>query len=630
MCGIAGFYNFNSTAKGDAALLRRMCDAVLHRGPDGSGQRVSGNVGIGMRRLSIIDRESGQQPIPNEDRSIWVVLNGEIYNHEELRRGLEQKGHVFRTASDTEPIVHLYEEFGESCVQHLRGMFAFAIWDENRRTLLIARDRLGIKPLFFADTGEKLVFGSEIKSILQDTTISRSMDLDAMDAYLAYSYIPAPLTIFKNIRKLEPGHTLSCSPQGVKIKKYWDLSFEPDNSKNEAQFSEEFLALFDDAVSSHLMSEVPLGAFLSGGIDSGLLVARMAHYMKEPVKTFTIGFASQSGNHLDERPYAREIGARYGVDHTELEVAPNVTEILDKIVQAFDEPFADDSVVPSFYICQLAKRAVTVALTGAGGDELFAGYDRYLGLSLSQVYSRMPGFLRNTVFSSLSHMIPSTSNTHYLLGHIKRFIRMPGGDEAARYRQYTLSLPDHVRAELYAPDVLENIQWEVTEELGIRHFKSLKHATIVDRALYQDLKSYLPEDILTLSDRLSMQHSLELRVPFLDHKLVEFCCRIPATLKLNGFTKKYLLKRIAATHLPSDVINHRKQGFSSPMAAWLRNELKELMCDVLSYDTLKNQGFFSPDAVNHLVNTHLSARESHEKVLFALIMFQEWYRIYKK
>ena len=629
MCGIAGFYHLDSTSKADSTLLRRMCDAVTHRGPDGSGQRESGNAGIGMRRLSIIDRESGQQPIPNEDRSIWVVLNGEIYNHEELRRGLEQKGHVFRTASDTEPIVHLYEEFGESCVQYLRGMFAFAIWDESRRVLLVARDRLGIKPLFFADTGKKLVFGSEIKSILQDPTISRSMDLDALDAYLAYSYIPAPLTIFKSIRKLEPGHILSCSPQGVKIKKYWDLSFEADHSKNEAQFSEEFMALFDDAVSSHLMSEVPLGAFLSGGIDSGLLVARMAQYVNKPVKTFTIGFTSKAGNHLDERPYAREIGARYGVDHTEFEVAPNVTEILDKIVQAFDEPFADDSVVPSFYICQLAKRAVTVALTGAGGDELFAGYDRYLGLSLSQTYSRIPGFLRNTVFSALSHMIPSTSNTHYLLGHIKRFIRMSGGDEAARYRQYTLSLPDYVRAELYAPQVLGDIQWAVTEDLGIRHFKSLKDASIVDRALYQDLKSYLPEDVLTLSDRLSMHHSLELRVPFLDHKLVEFCCRIPATLKMRGFTKKYLLKKIAAPYLPPDVINHRKQGFSSPMASWLRHELKELMCDTLSEDTLKKQGYFSSTKVRQLTKAHLSERESHEKVLFGLIMFQAWHRLYQ-
>ena len=629
MCGIAGLYHFDSAATVDAMLLRRMCDAMIHRGPDGSGQRESGNAGIGMRRLSIIDRESGQQPIPNEDRSIWVVLNGEIYNHQELRRELEQKGHVFRTTSDTEPIVHLYEEFGESCVQYLRGMFAFAIWDERRRELMIARDRLGIKPLYFADTGKKLVFGSEIKSILQDTTISRAMDLGALDAYLAYSYIPAPLTIFKSIRKLEPGHILSCSSQGVKIKKYWDLSFEPDYSKNETQLSEEFLALFDNAVSSHLISEVPLGAFLSGGIDSGLLVARMAQYTNEPVKTFTIGFASQSGIHLYERPYARMIGARYGVDHTEFEVAPNVTEVLDKIVQAFDEPFADDSVVPSFYICQLAKRAVTVALTGAGGDELFAGYDRYLGLSLSQVYSRMPGFLRNRVFSGLSQMIPSTSNTHYMLGHIKRFIRMSGGDEAARYRQYTLSLPDHVRAQLYAPEILGGIQMAETEELGIRHFKSLKDASIVDRALYQDLKSYLPEDVLTLSDRLSMHHSLELRVPFLDHKLVEFCCRIPAALKLRGFTKKYLLRKIVASYLPPEVINHRKQGFSSPMASWLRHELKELMCDVLSEDVLKKQGYFSPTSVRQLTEAHLSGRESHEKVLFGLIMFQTWHRLYQ-
>jgi asparagine synthase (glutamine-hydrolysing) len=376
MCGIVGVYHRDEQKGVDPRLLVKMCNRIRHRGPDDQGQYEYRNMGIGVRRLSIIGVETGHQPIPNEDESLWVIQNGEIYNYIELRDELIKKGHTFRTTADTECIVHLYEEYGEDCVEHLRGMFAFAVLDQKKNSLFIVRDRLGIKPLFYAAQGSKILFASEIKALLEDETVSREIDFSALDAYFTYSYIPSPLTIFKAIRKLEPGHCLRCDSTGVHIGKYWDLGFKPDSAKSEKDFSDEFIHLFDESVGSHLMSEVPLGAFLSGGVDSGMVVAFMARHMNSPVRTFTMGFGGQVGGYLDERGYARGIAQRYHADYREFEVQPRLDEIIDFIVQSFDEPFADDSVVPTYYICKLARQHVTVALTGLGGDELFGGYER--------------------------------------------------------------------------------------------------------------------------------------------------------------------------------------------------------------------------------------------------------------
>jgi asparagine synthase (glutamine-hydrolysing) len=585
-------------------------------------------MGIGARRLSIIGLETGHQPIPNEDESLWVVLNGEIYNYPELKDELIKRGHRFRTKSDTECIVHLYEEYGERCVHHLRGMFAFAIVDQKNHSLFIARDRLGIKPLFYSILPDKIVFASEMKALLQGGAVSKEIDFSALDAYFTYSYIPSPLTIFRSVRKLDPGHFIKCDAKGIRIEQYWDLQFNPDHRKSEEDFAEEFLQRFDESVRIHLMSEVPLGAFLSGGIDSGLMVAVMARHMNAPVQTFTMGFGGRIGGYLDERRYAKQIAERYRADYHEFEVHPKLEEILGFIVRAFDEPFADDSVIPTHYICKLAKEHVTVALTGLGGDELFGGYERYLGLTLSQFYEKIPSLLTKGMIQPLVEGIPEQKSGHYLINHLKRFIRSADADPSVRYQRYLSSLDDSVKGIFYSKAVQKEINAAQTERLGTRYFDASRSDQLLDRAFYQDFRMYLPDDILALSDRLSMYHSLELRVPFVDHKLVEFCATIPASMKIRFFKKKYLLKKIARPFLPSQVIDHRKQGFASPMASWLRNDLRSYSNDLLSEANLKKHGFFESRYVKKLLDDHMERRESRDKLIFSLMVFQKWYDQY--
>jgi len=628
MCGIAGIIQRDQKAVVNPQLLQRMCDSIIHRGPDDEGQYRYRNLGIGMRRLSIVDLNTGHQPIPNEDKTLWVVLNGEIYNYLELREFLLKKGHKLTTNSDTECIVHLYEEFGEECVQHLRGMFSFAIIDQKNNRLFVARDRLGIKPLFYSITPDKILFASEIKAILQDETVSREIDFSALDAFFTYSYIPAPLTIFKSVRKLEPGHFFRCDESGMQIKKYWDFSFKPDYKKSEREFAEEFIQLFDESIRIHLMSEVPLGAFLSGGVDSGLIVAMMARNMAAPVETFTMGFGGAVGGYLDERGYARQVGERYGTHHHEFEVQPKLAEVIDFIVRSFDEPFADDSVIPSYYICKLAKEHVTVALTGLGGDELFAGYERYLGLNLSQSYQKIPPFLRKGVIQPFVGRLSGKYFNQTLIGRIKRFVRSTDDDPANRYRKYMSAFDEEEKTKCYSEETWEKIDSAQTERLGTLYFNAPNAEEILDKAAYQDFKMYLPDDILALSDRLSMHHSLELRVPFLDHKLVEFCATIPASMKIRIFEKKYLLKKIAKSFLPSPVIHHRKQGFASPMSSWLSNDLKEYSIDLLSEANLNKHGFLRNSYVQRILAEHLEGKESHHKFIFSLMIFQKWFEAY--
>jgi len=621
MCGIAGIYYLNDEARVDSDLLVRMCDAITHRGPDDEGQYGYKHMAIGMRRLSIVGVESGHQPIPNEDKSIWVVLNGEIYNHLELKELLLKKGHVYRTSTDTECIVHLYEEYGERCVDYLRGMFAFAVLDQRDGSLFVARDRLGIKPLFYSVTKDKILIGSELKAILQDAAIPRETDLSAVDAYLTYGYIPAPLTIYQGIRKLEPGHTMRLTRRGAQIEQYWEVPRTPDYTRTEEDFCEEFTALFEETVRLHLMSEVPLGAFLSGGVDSGLVVAFMARQSAAPVRAFTVGFGGTTGEYLDERPYARLVAKRYQVEHRETEVYPQVGDILGSIGDAFDEPFADDSVIPSFYICQEARRHVKVVLTGAGGDELFAGYDRYLGLLLSQAYEAIPWPVRRQIVEPLTGRLPTWTRS---IERLRRFVASAERDQALRYQRYMSSLDSRSRRNLYSQAFRSRMPFTHTENLGTRFFNRAGGVSLVDKALFQDLKMYLPDDILALSDRLSMYHSLELRVPFLDHKVVELCARVPACVKMPMGRKKYLLKKVAKRFLDREVLEHPKQGFCAPMASWLRNELKGYCLEVLNKDNLEKHGLFDAEYVGTLITEHMSRKRSHEKLLFRLIMFQLW------
>ena len=623
MCGICGFVSF---AGWPPAMLQAMNDVIFRRGPDGEGSLHSGTVGMAMRRLAIIDVAGGSQPVYNEDRSVAVVFNGEIYNYKTLREGLRARGHEFRTNSDTEVIVHLFEERGADLVRELQGMFAFALWDSNKETLLLARDRLGIKPLFIAQLPDGVLFGSEIKSLLTTGLVSQELDWQALDQFLTYTFIPAPRTIFRAITKVRPGTTLTIGPKGeMSVRSYWEVPDPEVVPRTQAEWVERVDAGLQRAVESHLVSDVPVGAFLSGGIDSGLMVAMMAVTTERPVETFTVGFADAGSSFIDERVYARMIAQRYRLNHHEIHVEPHVTEIIQDIVAAFDEPFADDSVIPSYYVSQAAARFVKVALTGLGGDELFGGYRRHLGVRLGDAYSRAPRWLREGVVSPIIRRVPEPKTSSDLIDHLKRFSRASSASPSCRYQDSMSTLPASERARLYSRDAAARLDFEATAATLTDTFDGFRYGTSVERALKTDLRWYLPDDILTLTDRLSMWHSLELRVPYLDHRFVEEVMTIPANLKIRGLNQKHVLKQVAAKWLPAPVINHRKQGFEAPMGRWLRGPLRTLMQDTFATGSAADAGIFDPAQIARLQNEHLSGARKHSKVLFSLLMFHLWF-----
>jgi asparagine synthase (glutamine-hydrolysing) len=579
---------------------------------------------MGMRRLSIIDVAGGHQPITNEDGSLAIVYNGEVFNHEPLQAALKHRGHLFKTRSDTETILHLFEEEGPACLRHFRGMFALAIWNRRTRELFIARDRLGIKPLHYCHDGKRLLFGSEIKSLLADRRVSREIDWTAIDAFLTYGYIPAPWTAYKCIKKLLPGHYLIANDRGIRIEQYWDLDMEPKARGSAEDLEREFIERFRESVRMRLLSEVPLGAYLSGGVDSSLVVAMMAQESREAINTLTIGFGGDTGSFLDERPYAHEVAARYGTNHRELEVRPRVEEALDVAIQAFDEPFADDSVIPTHHICALARENVTVALTGLGGDENFAGYERYLGFHYSRIAESFP-------WRSLLHLakpaimsLKEQRGGHYRVNHLKRFVQGNGLPAPERWRSYLEVLSAAERQTLYTPEIKKEIDFEATERAGMQYYDRVNASDPLDRAMYQDIKMYLPDDILALTDRIGMWHSLELRVPFVDHTLVEFCARIPAGLKLQWGRKKHLLRNAARPFLPPSVINHRKQGFAAPLAIWLRGDLRPFVENVLAPAAVARFGVLTPAAVSASVRAHHERRRLNDKQIFSMLMLQLW------
>ena len=625
MCGICGIISSDLTRN----QLEVANNIQAHRGPDDYGLFYNGNVGLGHRRLSIIDLEGGHQPIFNEDRSKCIIFNGEIYNFIELRDQLLSKGHRFSTRTDTETILHAYEEWGEKCVERLRGMFAFAIWDIKKKKLFLARDRLGIKPLFYAEHKGRFYFASEMKAILADQSFPRDLDELALTCYFTLSYIPAPLTIFTGIRKLSPGHTLTWENGQIKIHKYWDLYFAPDRSKSEKYFIEGFLDLFQESVRIRLMSEVPLGAFLSGGIDSGAVVALMSMASSQPVNTFCIGFGGDTGGYLDERKYARMVAERYSARHREYEVLPKPESLVKKIVRAFDEPFADDSTIPSYYVCKIARENVTVALSGLGGDEVFAGYERYLGFQLRGIYNRIPRILREKFIQNFVERLPERADGHYTINHMKRFVRSGSLPADLCYMGYLSILNKNLKKSLF-PDRFEQYH-EGCNDLILDHFNSANvngGSNSLDRALYCDLKTYLPEDILAVTDRMSMHHSLEVRVPFIDHKLVEFCACIPWEMKMKWFRKKALLKKATRSILPREVIQHRKQGFVGPMAQWLKNDLKGFTLETLSEKNLKKHDLLNYHVIKKVLDEHFSGKEIHDTLIWSILIFQKWYDLY--
>jgi asparagine synthase (glutamine-hydrolysing) len=628
MCGIFGILDTKERLDTKKHSIPNSTEILKHRGPDNFGHFLDSNVYLGHRRLSIIDLDTGDQPIFNEDRSKCIIFNGEIYNFKDIRNELEYKGHIFTTDSDTEVIIHAYEEWGVDCLEKLRGMFAFAIWDTLQKKLFLARDRLGIKPLFYAFHENVFYFASEMKAILQNKSFPREIDYDGLISYFQLSYIPAPVTIFKHIFKLPAGHSILVSDGNIEIRKYWDLEFAPDYSRSENYFIECILGYLEETIKMRMISDVPIGAFLSGGIDSSTVVAFMSKLSHEPVRTFCIGFGGNIGGYLDERKYARKISSTLGCNHREYEVTPDVHSIINEIVFSFDEPFADPSTIPSYYVCKKTREDVTVSLSGLGGDELFGGYERYLGFKLSNFYNRLPYTLKERIIRSLIESIPERRDGHYTINHLKRFVRSASLPDDMRYMGFLTMLGNKKYNSIFSSPEKYTENFENSQNLVLSHFNSKNAEEPLDRVFYCDIKTYLPEDILACTDRMSMLHSLEVRVPFIDHKFLEFCVTIPHNMKVKIWDKKHILKKAVQTLVPKEVVGHRKQGFVGPMASWLKNDLKPIILEKLSKRNLSKHGIFDNKVVKNILDDHFNNTEINDKLIWAIFMFQNWYDFY--
>lgn len=626
MCGITGYWSPRGKSLQEG-ILRRMNEALRRRGPDGEGRFEAPGIGLAMRRLSIIDLNGGWQPIYNEDRSVVVVMNGEIYNYKALTEKLKAAGHTFSTNSDTEVIVHLYEEYGLDFLKHLEGMFAIALWDKNRKRLVLARDRLGIKPLYFSFDNGLCLFGSEIKALLASGQINKGIDVEALDDLFAYNFIPAPRTIYNSIRKLSPGHMLLAEGEEYSIGAWWSL---PNEAPRKLDLNDYAVEIVEDvlwkAVESHLVADVPVGAFLSGGIDSGIITAFAAKITEKPISTFTMGFASSGRAFLDERSYAREIANEYGCDHHEFEVSPDLQDIFPEIIRAFDEPFADDSVIPSYYVSKLASEKLKVALTGLGGDELFGGYRRHAGIRLDERLGWI-GAVARTALALPARAVPESWARSDAIDHLKRFTS-GGGSRAERYAGFMTALPNVRRHALYSEAVRKHLS-ETSFNPIKTHFENMPSGSALRRALRADLAVYLPDDVLTLTDRLSMWHSLELRVPFLDRSVVEVAAEVPDHALISGKEQKYILRRIAERWLPPSILSHRKQGFEAPMGAWLRGPLLPFFDAHVNEVTVKESGLLDWTSVKALRDAHIAGRAKHSKTLFAALMLLGWHAEYR-
>jgi asparagine synthase (glutamine-hydrolysing) len=613
MCGIAGLVRFD----GQPVLetdVRSMCHVMIHRGPDEEGVFLGAGVGMGMRRLSIIDLSGGQQPVSNEDGSIWVVFNGEIYNYPELREQLTRNGHVLRSESDTETIVHLYEDFGPRCVDHLRGMFAFAIWDTRRRELLLARDRLGIKPLYYAELDGGIAFASELKPILQLPEVSRNLDWEALGHLFTFLATPASQSIVDGVRKLEPGRIATASAgRSLRIERYWDVDFTPDERASEGDLADELQTLLRDAVRIHQISDVPLGAFLSGGIDSSAVVATMAGLSTGKVKTFSIGFAEAE---YDELAHARRVAEAFGTEHHELVLRPDVVQIAEDLAWYLDEPFGDTSAIPTYMVSKLAAEHVTVVLTGDGGDELFGGYDKYVTEGRERGFARVPRPIRKLA-GAVGHAMPEGMKG-------RRFLRHMALDGAERYLDASMMFRADELRKLFQPDAYAHVGRHDPRGHALSHLGGIG-GDWMSAIQYCDIHTYLPLDILTKVDRMSMAHSIEARPPLLDHKLVEFAARIPARLKLQNGTTKYLLKRAMRGILPNDIIDRQKHGFAVPLAKWFRGELSTFSRDLLFSQRSRERGLFNGAYIERLLQLHERGRDI-DLQLWTLLSLELWCR----
>ncbi len=624
MCGICGAVWTSSAIPVDATTLDRMTDALAHRGPDARGVFLQRNVALGHRRLSIIDlSEQARQPLANEDENLWLVFNGEIYNYEPLRKELLAKGHRFRSDTDSEVLVHLFEEEGEEMLRRLNGMFVLAIYDIPKRKLFLARDRLGKKPLFYRLENDRLLFGSELKSVLEVDSVSREINPIALDEYLTYQYVPHPKTIFRGISKLPPGHCATWKDGKFSISKYWNPDFNAETDKPYGELSEELRELLTDAVKIRLRSDVPLGVFLSGGIDSSIVAGLTQRLSTQKVKTFSIGFNQKE---YDETAYARQAAEKSGTDHTEFIVTPDIHEIIETLVDHYDEPFSDSSAIPTLALCELTRQSVTVALSGDGGDELFAGYDRYKAVRLGGWADQLPSFVRKFLAGPIRNLIPASTRQKSTLRRLKRFLEALGMEPMERYLQWIAIFNRQRRRELYTDEFSERIAG--TDSL---HFLNdaatyCDKRDFVSRISLVDLQTYLPCDILTKVDIASMAHSLEVRAPLLDYRLVEFAAKIPLEHKIHGSYGKYIFRDAFRDLLPPKIETRRKMGFGVPIDVWFRGPLKKFVREILLDPQTLGRGFFRRDFVERLLNDHFENRFDHAYRIWSLLVFELWMR----
>ncbi|MEA2684170.1 MAG: hypothetical protein QOK05_2498 [Chloroflexota bacterium] len=628
MCGIVGVATQEGSRPPEHELLRNMCAQISHRGPDDEGFLEQPGVGLGIRRLQIIDIAGGHQPIHNEDASVWTVFNGEIYNFRALRLELEHSGHTFGTRADTEVIVHAYEEWGDAFVERLNGMFAIAIWDSGRRRLILARDRTGIKPLYYAATPGRLHFGSEVKALLVDQAIPRELDMEAVDDYLALEYIPSPRTIFRAIRKLPPAHLLTWDWRTgrVTVKRYWDVPLGATTFTGDvAGEATRLLEHLREAVRQEMVADVPVGVFLSGGIDSSAIAAMATAVGQDRINTFSIGFADES---FDESRWAARVAEHLGTVHHHRVLEPGtLMEIIPELSRSLDEPFADASIIPTYLLSKFARGTVTVALGGDGGDELFAGYPTLQAHRVAEIYEKLPGALRSRIRPVVDRLPVSLDNISFDF-KAKRFVRGVGLSTAERHLAWVGAfLPEQRRSLL--TEAVRRDHGSVAIEEALNNDAAIRAlASPLDQVLAIDMRTYLEGDILTKLDRASMLASLEARVPFLNVGMVEYAASLPVSLKLRGMTSKYLLKRALAGVLPADIISRPKKGFGVPVAKWIRGPLKELVHDTLSKDSLQRDGMFDASTVQRLMADHQSGAADNRKQLWTLFMFQQWMAVY--
>ena len=618
MCGIAGIFEYHSKETVAEGRVRRMTDTIIHRGPDDEGIYVGPGLGFGFRRLSIIDLSGGHQPISNEDGRMWVMLNGEIYNYSELRKDLESRGHRFATHSDTETIVHLYEEYGEDCFRRLRGIFAIALWDSAKRKLLLARDRVGKKPLYYAAYKNRILFGSELKTLLAAGDLPREMDPQALSDYFSFGYIPAPKTIYRAARKVLPGHYLVATAEGVKESPYWDISFAKTEDRSEEEWCELLRHELCEATRVRLMSDVPLGAFLSGGVDSSSIVAMMAHLMKRPVTTCSIGFEEKE---YDEADFARQIARQFHTDHHEQVVHPSALEIMNKLVWHYDEPFADSSAIPTYYVSQVARQNVTVALGGDGGDESFAGYRRYFFDQFENKLRRfVPPGVRRSVFGPLGRMYPPLAWAPRFLRGKATLQSLSRSPLEGYFNSISIFRPDD-KPRLLSGDFQRDLGGYDSVDVLRHYYDRAGTDDLLSRIQYVDIKTYLPDDILAKVDRASMAVSLEVRAPLLDHQLMERVAAIPSSLKLRGRTGKYIFKKALEPVLPQEILYRSKQGFAVPLAQWFRAELRDL-----TYDTIfsLDDGILDLTYLKRIWQQHQKGVYDRSPNLWAVLMFRKW------